>query len=92
MALVLSLKSGDDVFIGGQCFSVGKIDTENDFSLIGPGGKIHRITDAESEEVMAEVYISAGSNPPIGTVRVAIEAPKDVLILRGERGRPAGAY
>lgn len=90
MALVLSLKSGDDVFIGGQCFSIGKIAAENDFAMIGPGGKVHRITDAESEEVMDEVYVSAGSHPPLGTVRVAIEAPKDVLILRGDRVRSEG--
>lgn len=87
MALVLSLKNGEDVYIGDNCFVVGHIHAPHDFEMIDSAGKVYRITDAESEEIMEDVLVSAGSNPPLGTVRVAIEAPKGILILRGDKMR-----
>jgi sRNA-binding carbon storage regulator CsrA len=90
MALVLSLKNGDDVLIGDSSFVVGQIRAANDFDMVDSEGTVHTITDAESTEIMEDVLVSAGSHPPLGTVRVAIEAPKGILILRGDKLRSVG--
>lgn len=98
MPLVLSLREGQDFFVGEDQFVIEKILAENRFQLRHKskrtsgnvtfvGSRRFEITDEEATEVLPEVLVSAGHNPPPHTARVAIEAPQSVLILRGEKKR-----
>jgi hypothetical protein len=93
VALVLSLLKGQDFYVGDERFVVAGIQSPTVFTLLHEGsGKIFKIVDAEQTEVLDGVRISAGIKPEAMIARVAIEAPRTMLILRGEKRRnpPAG--
>jgi hypothetical protein len=105
MPLVLSLKEGQDFFVGDEQFFVDKIGHGNRFQLRGAKTtrlgniKISKpvsfpISDEHATEILPEVFVSAGHHPPTAMARVAIEAPQDILILRGDKKRnpPAGVH
>lgn len=98
MSLVLSLKEGQDFYVGEERFVVAQILGEMRFTLqhsiertIGRvkllRRRVYEVSDDHSIEVLPDVYVAAGDNQPSGRVRVAIDAPKEVLILRGEKKR-----
>lgn len=98
MALVLSLREGQDFFVEDERFIVTKIMSGARFVLQKyQESKLGRtlvknrvnfdITDQCSSEISDGVFVSAGSGAQFGTVRVAIEAPRELLILRGDKKR-----
>ena len=88
MPLVLSMKSGQDFYVGDQQVVIEKVRRDYTFDIIvTETGKRHTVTETEAVEVLDDVFVSAGDRPMAGLARVAIEAPPDVLILRGERYR-----
>lgn len=89
MSLVLSLKDGEDVFIGSRRFVIDGVLNAFSYTLKDTvTGKTHHITDKEVVEVLEGVSISAGDRQQqVGVVRLTIDAPRDVVILRGERKR-----
>lgn len=97
MALVLSLALGEDFFIGNMRFEVCDIEAASRFRLhhkkdVTAGNlKISEpvvtdITDAKSVEIMPDVFVSAGRGAR-QMIQVAIEAPRDIPIIRGDRKR-----
>lgn len=104
MPLVLSLKKGQDFFVGDERFVVEEVDNPSTFKLrhaqkwrIGNvlcnRSRTFDITDAHATEVLPDVFVSAGDNPPTAMARVVINAPPEIFILRGEKRRspPVGA-
>ena len=87
MPLVLSLREGQDFFIEEERFVVLKIEDIDRFTLRADSGRTHRINDTMAEEVMEDVFVSSGLTTQMGVARVAIEAPHDVLIQRGDNYR-----
>jgi hypothetical protein len=87
MALVLSLKPKEDFYVGDQRFIVTKLYNRTSFTLVHEGGKQYEITEYEATEVLPDVWVSSGDVYDLGTVRVVIEAPREILILRGEKVR-----
>jgi hypothetical protein len=88
MPLVLSLKEGDDFWVNDQQIVVGKIESGSQFWVSATGSdKEHEITDAKAREVRPDVFVSAGGFLKYGMVRVVIEAPRSIEILRGDRYR-----
>lgn len=88
MALVLSLKEGQDFYVGDEQFVVDRVDGESQFTLIRTeDGRRFAITDEASSEVAEDVFVSAGDRSPALLARVSIEAPPDILILRGDKRR-----
>ena len=88
MPLVLSLKEGDDFWVDDQQVVVRKIESGHRFWVSVSGtDKEHEITDTKAREVHPDVFVSAGGFFKYGMVRVAIEAPRDIEILRGDRYR-----
>lgn len=85
MALVLTLKEEQDFFVGNERFVVDAVNGENDFVLRNAQGKTFSISDRKSTEVLPGVMISAGSTAP--TAHVAIEAPQEIKVLRGDKYR-----
>lgn len=87
MALVLTLREGEDFVVGTDLkrFTVAEIVADMEFKLRDEQtGKLHTVTDAHAVEIVSDVYVSAGDAPPSATVRVALSAPRSIRILRGE--------
>lgn len=88
MALVLSLRPGHDFFVGTERFLVLSAEGETEFTLLHVGkDKKHEVTDAFAQEVLPEVFVSAGSNPHDGMVKAVISAPRHIRVLRGDKAR-----
>jgi hypothetical protein len=88
MPLVLSLKEGDDFWVDDQQVVVSQIEDGARFWLAVDGEDRRReITDAKAQEVRPDVFVSAGGFYRYGMVRVVIEAPRKIEILRGDRYR-----
>jgi hypothetical protein len=87
MALAISLYSkgkGKDtsVYVGGHRVSlVCREDTSH--YVLSAGGKLHYITPDDFVEVLPDVLVRAGYGQDDGrSVRVLIDAPKNMKILR----------
>jgi hypothetical protein len=87
MALVLNLKAGDDFYVKDRQFIIERVVSETNFTIREAAtGKVFEITDTRSTEIMPDVMVAAGE-PYVVSARVAIEAPADILILRGDKFR-----
>ena len=88
MALVLSLREGQDFYLDDAQVLVTRVEGLMHFQLmLASSGQSFVITDAESVEVMPDVFVSAGDRPQRGIARVAIDAPREIRITRGDRWR-----
>jgi hypothetical protein len=88
MALVLSLKKGQDFYVGEEQFVLEKIHSDTRFRIRHAATRKHfEISDEDAAEILSDVYVSAGDRPASNMARIAIAAPDDVLILRGEKKR-----
>jgi hypothetical protein len=88
MPLVLSLKMGDDFYVGDRQFLVSEVSSETEFKIKDVStGKVHTITDERSTEILQDVQVSAGDKPTALLARVAIDAPREMLVLRGDKFR-----
>jgi hypothetical protein len=88
LPLVLSLKRGQDFFVGEDCFVIDAVLSETQFRLRHSAtGRSFEVDDTKSTEIMPDVFVSAGEKPLATMARVAIEAPQEILILRGDRKR-----
>ena len=88
MALVLSLRKGDDFYVGDERFVVLAIHSPTAFSLMHERSKnTFQIGDAKAIEVYPSVFVSAGEKPEAMIARVAIDAPRSLLIVRGDKRR-----
>ena len=88
MALVLSLREGQDFYLDDDQVLVTRVDGLMHFQLmLASSGQSFVITDAESVEIMPDVFVSAGDRPQRGIARVAIDAPREIRITRGDRWR-----
>ncbi len=80
MALVLSMKQGEQVEIGDQTYEVDDL-TQGSF-LLRSGTDAWVCTQDRAMEVAEDVMISAGFDDDRPHARVVIEAPKDIPIKR----------
>ena len=85
MALVLSLREGDQVRIGDVIASVTAVRAHDDFDMTVVGDRPRAITDRRATEIVDDVFVSAGPRISAGFVRVAFEAPRDIRIVREDR-------
>ncbi len=90
MPLVLSLRQHDDFYVADRRFVVSEIDDVN-FTLEQEAPrKSFEITELEASEIMPDVFVSAGDQFQKGIVRAVIDAPRSILILRGDKFRATG--
>lgn len=98
MALILSLKEGQDFYVGNERFVLTEIVDENRFRLVhdianGPAEpKPMLITDERSREVLPDVFVSAGEMHQTNVASIVIDAPREILILRGDLRRADPSY
>jgi hypothetical protein len=87
MALVLSLTQGQDFYVGIERFVV--VDVLSQSSLLlrrDRTGQFYKITSTRATEIMEDVFVSVGDRQSsAGTIRVAIDAHPDLLVLRGDK-------
>ena len=88
MPLVLSMKPGQDFFVGGDRIVICGVQGKSAFDIrVESTGKVHAITEEEAVEVLQDVFVSAGPKPLAGIAKVAIDAPQEITILRGDKFR-----
>jgi len=90
MALVLSLKLGQDFFVEAVRFILIEVTNDVCFRLKCEAEDCNdefTITDKQSVEIMPEVFVSAGDCQQLHAVKAVIEAPSDLLVLRGDKYR-----
>lgn len=88
MPLVLSLREGQDFYVGETQFVVDQVGGDVQFTLRHVAeARTFEITDEHATEVMQDVFVSAGPRERPSLARVVIEAPPDVLVLRGDKKR-----
>lgn len=88
MPLVLSLRENEDFFVDDQRFEVTKIHHPMRFDVQDcAGGETFEVGSDKNTEITGDVFVSAGHHPQSSTVRVVIDAPGDVVLLRGDKKR-----
>jgi hypothetical protein len=93
MPLVLSLREGQDFYVAEDQFVVDEIRDETDFTIRHAKTKqLFDVTDAHAVEILPDVLVSAGDNAPSSMVRVTIDAPEQILVLRGDKYRNPPAH
>ena len=85
MALVLSLGEAQDFFIADERFVIEEIYDDASFLLTREqGGKSFEVTNKSVAEIMPDVLASSGGFQASGVVRIALDAPREIRILRGD--------
>jgi len=85
MALVLSLKQDQSFYLNDQKVTVTEVITPTCFVLELEGQpKPVTVDDSHSVEIVPEVWVAAGKPVSVGLIRVVIDAPREILILREE--------
>ena len=86
MPLVLRLRPGDDFYVAKERVVVSQLLGGPKFVLhVESSGRRYEITDEESVEMreVRDVFLASGGRAQAGLARVAIEAPREISILRG---------
>lgn len=83
MSLSLGVKLYGSVFIDDTRFVLTKINDDGTFRLSG-GNADYDISHVYPREIYPEVKVFAGDSGAKDAVRVIIDAPKDITILRGK--------
>jgi hypothetical protein len=84
MALVLGMLEGRSFYLADTRVEVEKIFTPNRVSLIVHGSILRKVTIGPNHrtELMPGIYASIGTDSTIDQVKVALEAPRNIKILR----------
>lgn len=87
MALVLAIGLDEDFYVKDTRVSLDSITHELKFKLKVHGSamdNVYEITDKHALEILPNVRVSAGTNADLvkGYVKVVIDAPKTIKILR----------
>ena len=83
MSLSLGVKLYGSVFIDDTRYVLTKIYDDGTFRLSG-GNDDYEIKSIHSCEIYPDVHVFAGESGSKDAVRVIIDAPKDIMILRGK--------
>lgn len=92
MALVLSMTPGKSFYVDETKFTVTDVLSETRFVLRRDDtDESWVISDLEATEIMPEVFASAGERLQPQAARVALDAPREIRILRAEMKEADGA-
>ncbi len=87
MALILSMRNGDDFYLGDRRVVVSEITGPRQFTVTTEDGVAHGIVADRMAEIFPDVFVGCGKSGTYIQVRVAIDAPREVTILRGTKYR-----
>ena len=92
--LILSLRPGQDFFVGDEQIVVNRILGEAHYQVtLNSTGRRVDVTDRECVEILPDVFLQSAGRAQLGVARIAIDAPREITIIRGDRyreGRPNG--
>jgi hypothetical protein len=85
MPLVLTLSEGEDFYIRDDRVVLEKIHSQTEFSVRRDrDNALIRIREGRPVELFRGVFVSAGARGQLGLSRIAFEAPRSVVIMRGD--------
>lgn len=88
MPLVISLRTEQDFYVGNEQFVIGAIHSPRSFQVIhAASGKVFEIDDSRAVEVLPDVLLSSGDQGLPNTARLVINAPRNILVIRGDAYR-----
>jgi len=84
MALVLGMQEGRSFYLNSTRVDVEKISTPTRVTLLIHGPVMQKMTIGPNHrtELQPGVYASIGTDSTIDQIKVAIEAPRNIKILR----------
>jgi len=86
MPLVLTIAEGETLRVGEHDLEVTRIEGPTRFWVaLDDSDEEVLIDDTKAEEVMPNVFVSAGKPGHRGVVKIAIDAPREIRIRRGKR-------
>lgn len=96
MALVLSVRESESVYVGDTKITLQKILTPVRYKVLVDGGAhhfdaIYEITAKERVEILPDVFLSAGIDANMREAKLAFDAPRDRVILRQRLYEAQGA-
>lgn len=87
MALIIGVAEGGDFFVGDTRVVVSDIEDDLHYkcTVMEKDGesKTYQISDEEATEIIPTVMVSAGKRGKVDLARIAISAPRQLRILRG---------
>lgn len=85
MPLVMTVRPGDEFYVGDQPFAVTRIDAPRRVYVQKKGDDtVFELTDTRATEVLPGITMAVGLRTQPAMARITIEAPRNVLILRAE--------
>lgn len=86
MGLTISLKPGEDFYVGDEQFVVMEVYTESHFRVRRTStGEVFEITPDDRTEVLDEVVLFGARRRSPPRVKVVIDAPRDQRIRPGKK-------
>lgn len=92
MALILSLRPGQDFYVGDERVLVGEVLGNSRLKITLPRtGRQYEINDEEAVELRErpDVFLSVGDRASPGMAKISIDAPRSIPITRGHVWRAA---
>ena len=83
MALILSLRRDEDFYVDDAQVFVNEIHSDQHFVLETPDGTHWEIVQDRMSEILPNVFVSSGISKNSEVARVVLDAPREILILRG---------
>lgn len=87
MALVLSLKYGEDFFVGDRRVTILQGNSYRKVAVETDEGHKFQLESERMQEIFDGVMVSVSPEANGGMARVIVEAPRTVPILRGDKYR-----
>jgi hypothetical protein len=95
MPLVISMQLGEDFFVAHERFVVAEIkSTKHVVVERAKDGAYFDVTDLQMVEPVPNVFMSVAERGQMKLARLAIDAPREIMILRGDKyrtGKPPSA-
>lgn len=85
MALVLSLKDSEIVYIGKVPFIICDIQTDHFHIENLLTNVVYKVETTKMVEIQPEVKVSSGPLDKYNRIKLVVEAPRDIIIIRKER-------
>jgi len=89
VALILTLREGEAFYADTRRVTLAKI-VDREHVRVSVGDRAYDVGTDCSTEVLPGVYVSVGSRGQAHMVRLAIEAPRSIRLLRETVGEEAG--
>ena len=88
MPLVLTLKIADDFYVDHAQFVVEELEPHVACVIRRTStGRKFRIVEERAIEILPDVHVSAGVRATSRQCQLVIAAPREVIVMRGERYR-----